>query len=90
MAQFKDMSYLSDTQPGIARKQIELLRQAGSRRRLAIGLRMGEDAIQLSRHELRRLHPTLTDQQIALLWVKVHYGDDMAEQLRAYLKLQHD
>ena len=84
------MSVVNDTHPSIARKQIEMLRKAGSRRRLAMGLRMGEDAIQLSRRELRRLHPTLTDQQIALLWVKFHYGDDMADRLRAYLKRPHD
>jgi hypothetical protein len=79
------MSYLSDTSPSAEWQQIQLLRQAGARRRLAMGLRMGEDAIQLSRHELRRLHPKLNDQQIALLWVKVHYGDDMASRLQKRL-----
>lgn len=79
------MSYLSDTPPSVERQQIELLRQAGTRRRLAMGLRMGEDAIQLSRRELRRLHPKLSDQQVALLWVKVHYGDDMASRLQKRL-----
>ncbi len=75
-----------DTHPTVERKQIELLRQAGSRTRLAMGLRMGEDAIRIARHELKRLHPEMTELQIALVWVKVHYGDDIANRLNIYLK----
>lgn len=84
------MTTVQDTHPSFERKQIDLLQKAGARRRLALGLRMGEDAIQLSRRELCRLHPTLTDQQIALLWVKVHYGNDIAARLQSYLQLLDD
>lgn len=77
--------FIQDTHPSVERKQIELLRHAGARWRLVMGMRMGEDAIQLSRRELRRLHPKLNDQQIALLWVRVHYGEDIASRLQQHL-----
>ena len=76
-----------DTHPTVERKQIDLLRQAGSTEsRLALGLRMSEEAIRISRRELRRLHPNMTDRQIALVWVKLHYGDDIFERLERFFE----
>ncbi len=78
----------SDTQPAAEKVQIELLRRAGVARRFALAASLTETAIGLCRRSLRRRHPGASEAEIALLFVSLNYGDDLAHRLREYLARQ--
>src|SRR5579884_2611729 len=74
-----------DTHPEIERVQIELLRQATPERRLALGLSLSEEAMQIARQAIARAHPLASEQEQGLLFVEVTYGKDLADRVRHYL-----
>jgi hypothetical protein len=78
------MSGLSDTDPDSARVQTDLLRAAGTERRLSLALELSRTVIELSRQALRSAHPDLPEPEIEALWVEIHYGRELAEGLRAH------
>jgi hypothetical protein len=75
-----------DTAPEAHRVQIELLRRAGPTRRFALAASLTRFAVEASRRELRRRHPEEDERSIALRWVSIHYGEDLADRLRAHLE----
>jgi len=42
--------------------------------------------IQASRRNLRRLHPDISEEELALLFVELNYGKELSERLRADLE----
>ena len=75
------MEKLSDTDPQVARLQLELLRQKSPAYRLQLMSSMSALVIGLSR---RNLEHRLGDAQAAKIeWVRLHYGAGMAEGLRS-------
>jgi hypothetical protein len=78
------MSAPTDTDPESARVQIELLRAAGPTRRASLALELTRTVIALSRRALRAAHPSLTEPELEVLWVELHYGRELADGLRAY------
>lgn len=74
-----------DTHPAAERVQIELLRQATVARRFALVRSLSKMAMQLSWRALRRAHPQISDQEVDLAFVELHYGPDLADKLRQYL-----
>jgi hypothetical protein len=74
-----------DTHPEIERVQIQLLRQATPQRRLASGLSLSEEAMQIARQAITRAHPLASEQEQGLLFVEVTYGKDLADRVRHYL-----
>ena len=81
------MSFLSDTDPKMAAKQIELLRAAGPASRSTIGLGMSTLAIRMARQAIQRRHPEWSELEVNLFWAEVHYGKKIADRVRAYLNL---
>ncbi|MBO1438249.1 hypothetical protein [Meiothermus sp. CFH 77666] len=74
------MAGLSDTDPKVARLQIELLRQSSPARRLQIMASLSATAIGFSRQVLTQ---KLGNARLARIeWVRLHYGAMLAEQLR--------
>ena len=69
----------------MARKQIELLRQASTAQRFARVRSMSQSAVQLARRAIRRTMPEASEQEVLLAFVALHYGAELAERLRAYL-----
>jgi len=76
---------LTDTDPEAARVQLALFRRASPSRRLALALSLSRSVIGLSRGGLARNLPSATDQEIGLRFVELHYGRELAEELREHL-----
>lgn len=74
-----------DTHPHVEHIQIELLRSATGQHRFALARSLSETTMCLARQAIRRAHPEANDEDVALIFVEVHYGRDMAERLRADL-----
>lgn len=78
------MRGLSDTDPKVARMQIELLRQAGPVKRLRLMASLSAMVVQLSR---RHLEQKLGNSEAAKIeWIRINYGADLAEKFRLALK----
>jgi hypothetical protein len=76
----------ADTHPAAAAAQLELLRAAGCARRAALARSMSRTVIALSRSELAARMRDADAQTVALRWVELHYGAELAERLRAFLE----
>jgi hypothetical protein len=77
---------MDDTHPSARRVQIELLRQAGPQRRLAMMLELTDWVLQLARGGIARARPNLSESERAIFFVEVHYGPELAQRLRTYLQ----
>ena len=75
----------TDTSPAAEAVQLELLRRAGTARRLALTLSLSSSAIRSSRRAIARRHPELDERDLLLRWAELHYGADLAARVRAYL-----
>ena len=73
---------LSDTDPESERVHLELLRRATPGQRIRLALSLSRTVIGLSRGGLARglAHPS--PQEVGLRFVALHYGADLAEELR--------
>jgi hypothetical protein len=74
-----------DTHPDAERVQIELLRKAGEARRLGLVRSMSRTVIQWSRQTIRQANPDASEEELALLFVALHYNQALADGLRADL-----
>ncbi len=74
-----------DTHPQAEHVQIQLLRQAGTARRLALACSLTQTALELSREGLRHRYPELTERERRLKFVALCYGEDLAHRVRADL-----
>jgi hypothetical protein len=79
---------LSDTDPEAERVQLALLRAAPVARRLQVACDLSSLAVGLARRALRRAHPEADDGQLGLLFVRGHYGDELADALAGHLALR--
>ncbi|MBM4048059.1 MAG: hypothetical protein FJ279_23400 [Planctomycetes bacterium] len=75
----------SDTHPEAERVQVELLRQASVQTRLSLALSLSETAMSLSRRAIRRARPGISEQEVGLAFVELHYGRELAERVREYV-----
>ena len=81
---------LSDTDLRAARVQVNLLRNAPVAKRIHLALSLTRTAILLSRRAIRRANPGLGERDISLLFVELHYGKHLAQEMRDYLKRRMD
>ena len=77
---------LTDTDPEAARVQLELLRRASPARRLRLALSLSESVLSLSRAGIARRLPGASPREIGLEFVRLHYGEELADELRQYLQ----
>jgi hypothetical protein len=75
-----------DTDLRSERVQIDLLRKATVTRRAAIALSLSETVIGLARRAIRRQNPYLSDDEVLLRFVAIHYGPELAEKLAMDLR----
>lgn len=68
----------ADTDPKAAAIQLDMLRRAGPARRLSLALSLSRTVIELSRAGLRRRWPEAGEEEIALRFVALQYGSDIA------------
>jgi hypothetical protein len=76
---------LNDTDPETERVHLELLRRASPGRRIRLALSLSRTVMGLSRGGLARRLPELSPEEVGLRFVALHYGADLAEELRADL-----
>ncbi|MGD0383970.1 MAG: hypothetical protein ABSA77_10635 [Thermoguttaceae bacterium] len=77
---------LSDTHPDAEKVQVELMRQASVADRVAIMRSLTNLGIRMSRQAIAEAHPEFSHREVALYWVELHYGKQLAEELREYIK----
>ena len=78
-----------DTHLEAERVQIELLRKATITRRLELGFSLSQDALQLAREGIRRVHPEASEEEVGLIFVEMNYGKELADRVRSYLARRH-
>ena len=81
---------LSDTDAETARVHLELFRQASPGRRLRLALSLSRTVISLSRDGIARRLPEASPEEVGLRFVALHYGADLANELRADLAARTD
>ncbi len=79
------MARANDTDPAAQEIQLRLLRDVGLPRRLGLAFSLSETVIELARSAVRRSLPGASDSEVRLRFVELHYGADLARELRAYL-----
>ena len=72
-----------DTHPDAERVQIELLRHAGTARRFELTRSMSNMVLRLAWRALRRANPESSEDELAITFVALHYGADLAELVRS-------
>ncbi|MFP4381967.1 MAG: hypothetical protein ACLFUS_15815 [Candidatus Sumerlaeia bacterium] len=76
----------SDTDPEFEKVQIELLRKETNSQRLARALRMSEQFRNLSKRAICRANPGLSQQELDIKFVELHYESNLAGKLREFLE----
>ena len=75
-----------DTHPEAERVQIQLLREAGTARRLALTFSLTQTVLELSREGIRQRYPELTQRERRLKFVALCYGEDLARRVHVDLE----
>lgn len=74
----------SDTNPKAEKVQIELIRKASVAERISLVRSLTQTTVQLARRAIKRANPNLSDREIDILFVEIHYGTQLADRLREY------
>lgn len=77
---------LSDTDPDAAEVQWEILRRMTSSQRSSLMAAMTTTAFNHSKRAIARSNPGATQREINHIFISVHYGEDLARQVTAYLQ----
>jgi hypothetical protein len=76
----------SDTAPHAEKVQIELIRQSSVARRISIVRSLSQTTMYLSQRAIQRANPSLSEREVDLAFVELHYGKDLSERLRSYME----
>ena len=79
----------ADTSPEMERVQIELLRKAPITQKFAMVESWSHFILEASREGIRREHPELGEEEVALLLVSRQFGHPFAEKIRVALIQRH-
>jgi hypothetical protein len=74
-----------DTSPEAERVQIELLRKASPAKKFRLVNSLSQTMIEVSRRNIRQLHPDASEEELALLCVELYYGKELSDRVRADL-----
>ena len=75
----------SDTHPDAERVQIQLLRAASGTERFQTVRSITATTRQLAWRAIKSANPDASDGEVDMLFVSVHYGEELADKLRTYL-----
>lgn len=75
-----------DTDLAAEAVQVEILRRLGPARRLALAMSLSSTVIALSRRAIATAHPSLSERERMIFWLRVHYGPELADRVARYLK----
>ena len=77
---------LSDTHPQAQKVLIELFRKATVAQRADRAFSMSATVKELSMRAIARANPNDSEQEIKLKWAELHYGKDLADRVREYIR----
>ena len=86
MKNYKIISQSPDTTLEAEKVQIELIRKASISRRMSIVRSLSQTVIYLSKRAIKRANPLLSEQELDIVFVANHYGEELAERLRLYME----
>ena len=69
----------SDTHPDAEKVLISLMRKASPARKFSLVCSLSQTVMQLSRRAIARANPNMDERVIDILFVSLHYGEDLAE-----------
>lgn len=75
-----------DTNPEVEKVLILLLRNLSTEEKLNRTLQFSTSIINLSKRAIARANPNLSEAERDILFVRFHYGDELADKLREFLK----
>ena len=75
-----------DTHPKAEEIQIQLIRQATVAQRIARMRSLTSSLMKLSKRAIRRANPEASQDELDILFVKYHYGEELAARFQAYLQ----
>jgi hypothetical protein len=78
--------HVNDTHPEAARVQFRLFREAGPKRRLAMATALTNQTWRMAHEALSRAHPDLSELQRQIMFVRIHYGPELAAKVEAKLQ----
>lgn len=84
------LAKISDTNPEAENIQISLIRDASIAKRISLVRSLSQTTIQLSRRAILRSNPKLSEFELNLIFVTLHYGKDLACHLRKYMEQKLD
>lgn len=75
-----------DTHPKAEEVLIGLIRKASVAKRISRMHSLTRTILRLSKRAIAKANPGLSEQELNLLFVKIHYGDELANRLHTYLE----
>ena len=75
-----------DTSCQAEKVQIALIRKASVAQRISMVRSLSQTTMYLSRRAIQRVNPSLSEQEVSLVFVANHYGEKLAERLRLYMR----
>ena len=75
-----------DTSPEMERVQIELIRKASIAKSFEIMQSWSQLLIEANKQRIHKDNPDVSEEEISLIFVARHYGQALADRLRADLK----
>jgi len=81
---------ITDTNPEADKIQVLLIRKASVAKRISRMRSLSQTTIQLSRRALLRPNPKLSERELNLKFVSLHYGKDLANRLCKYMERKSD
>jgi hypothetical protein len=76
----------SDTDDRAAKVQLELLRRASVGERARLVGSLSRNVISLSRRALRETMPDASEEELAIRWLALAYGEDLAQRVAERLR----
>ena len=79
-----------DTHPDIERRQIEMLRKLSPQEKMSRMNDWSQAMLDMAWRGLQKANPEASETELGILFVAVHYGQPLADRLRAYLLARGD
>lgn len=77
---------ISDTDREAEKEQVRLMRTLGNKGRFKLAASLSATTRMLARRAIRRVNPALSEEEIDILFVRYHYGAELADRLRDFLE----
>jgi hypothetical protein len=78
--------YTTDTSPAAEAAQLELVREMAPAMRLEKTLRLSSELLRTAKAAIRRRYPAYTEQDVAIKFIELHYGAELAAGVRSRLE----